>query len=232
MLAEALFQSIRHAARASSGIAPSASDAAPRSTARRTPLNNGGWLRAQFARIGALPDEEARLAAIDRHRPLDRSRPWRLLRRPRQSGAAAAASGDRGVPFAEDPQRLKSGADRLRLSSRLAIVLDDPRRIVLGCAAEAAVHRTSIRSARYKSARRLRGRRVQHGYADPARRQRQLRNLTAHAEAVPVAAAGVRHPGRGDARRRADADFSRTAGTRQRGPRQPDRGSVADADEQ
>ena len=141
-LAEALFQSIRQQLSVARYRAIAVGRGATLDSLE-TPLNNGGWLRARFAEAAAL-DEGRGAARGDRpHRVVDRSRPGRLLRRPRQPGAAAAPGARPAVR--EDPQRLKSTMTGFGYRRRLAAVVDDPRGVVLGHAAADAVHRTSIR---------------------------------------------------------------------------------------
>jgi hypothetical protein len=64
-LADALFQSIRQQLSVAKYGAIAVDRGATLDTAE-TPLNNIDWLRARFAAIKALPDETARLEAIDR----------------------------------------------------------------------------------------------------------------------------------------------------------------------
>ena len=104
-LAEALFQSIRQQLSVERYKAIAVGRGATLDSFE-TPLNNAGWLLARFAEASALPDEDARVAAIDR------------ITRWTDPGAggyyddlgnpAEQPHLVRGLPFEEDPQRFKS----------------------------------------------------------------------------------------------------------------------------
>jgi hypothetical protein len=104
-LAEALFQSIRQQLSVSRYSAIAVGRGATLDSLE-TPLNNGGWLSARFAEAAALPKEEERIAAIDRILRWTDPGPggyYDDLGNPARQPHLVI-----GLPFAEDPQRLKS----------------------------------------------------------------------------------------------------------------------------
>jgi hypothetical protein len=104
-LAEALFQSIRQQLSVERYKAIAVGRGATLDSFE-TPLNNSGWLVARFAEIAALPNEDDRLAAIDRIVRWTDPGPggyYDDLGNPSQQPHLV-----RGLPFEEDPQRFKS----------------------------------------------------------------------------------------------------------------------------
>ncbi len=143
------------------------------------PLNNRRWLRAQFERIRALPDEAARLKELQAIVNWTDPGPGGFY--DDLGNAQLQPHLVRGVPFEEDPGPYRSGATGFGYPSGMAIVLGDARRIVLRCRADAQVS-GARRVGALQAARRLRGRPVQPG-EDSHRRERQDRDLAVHAEA-------------------------------------------------
>ena len=137
-LAEALFQSIRQQLSVARYRAIAVGRGATLDS-METALNNAGWLRARFAEAAAL-DQEAGSSRGDRpHRVVDRPRPGRLLRRSRRPRATAAPGA--GPAVRRRPAAPQVHDDRLRLSGRLAAVVDDARGVLLGHASADALHR-------------------------------------------------------------------------------------------
>jgi hypothetical protein len=104
-LAEALFQTIRQQLSVERYRAIGVERGATLDSFE-TPLNNDGWLRARFAEISALDKEDDRLAAITRIVRWTDPGPggyYDDLGNPTQEPHLV-----RGLPFAEDPGRLKS----------------------------------------------------------------------------------------------------------------------------
>ncbi len=104
-LAEALFQSIRQQLSVERYRAIAVGRGATLDSFE-TPLNNGGWLLARFAEAAALATEPERLAAIGRIVRWTDPGPggyYDDLGNPSQQPHLV-----RGLPFEEDPQRLKS----------------------------------------------------------------------------------------------------------------------------
>ena len=104
-LAEALFQTIRQQLSVEKYRAIAVGRGATLDSLE-TPLNNAAWLRARFAEISALDNEQARLAAIDRIVGWTDPGPggyYDDLGNPAQQPHLV-----RGLSFAEDPQRFKS----------------------------------------------------------------------------------------------------------------------------
>ena len=104
-LAEALFQSIRQQLSVERYQAIAVGRGATLDSFE-TPLNNSGWLVARFAEIAALPNEDERLAAINRIVHWTDPGPggyYDDLGNPSQQPHLI-----RGLPFEEDPQRFKS----------------------------------------------------------------------------------------------------------------------------
>ena len=217
-LAEALFQSIRMQL----AVKPYGAIGVGRGATLDTidmPLNDRAWLSERFTEIRALASEDERLAAIDRHPDVDRSGARRFLRRPRRPGAPAAPGPRRGPGCRS---RLVSvGGRGLRLSRRVAVVVDDARRVVLRRQGRDALRRARPRRE-VPRRRRLRRRRLQlHAQAAPRRRWHDG-SARLDQQGRPPEARRVRHPRIGHRRWRADADVAAGARRRRRRARQPD----------
>ena len=181
-LAEALFQSIRQQLSV---------DALPgdRRRPRRDPRHSrhaaeqrAAGSCARFAEAAALENEGERLAAIDRIVHWTDPGPGRLLRRPRQPGAAAAP-GAAACRFDRDPQRFKSSLTGFGYRPDWRLSWMTHAEIVLGRAARRCATPGSIRAAHYRVRVVYAGDVFRHGHADPAGRQRHVRSPSADAEA-------------------------------------------------
>ena len=131
---------------------------------------------AQFERIRALSDEAARLAELQAI--VDWTNPARA------ASTTISATRNSAASRARRAVRRGSGAvsirrDRIRLSSGMAVVLGDARRIVLRRRADAEVSGARLLRP-LQPARRLRRRSVQPG-ENSHRRERQDRDLAVHA---------------------------------------------------
>ena len=189
------------------------------------PLNNRRWLRAQFERIRALPDEAARLKELQAI--VDWTDPGPGGFYDDLGNAQLQPHLVRGVPFEEDPGPYRSGATgfgfrpewRLSWVTHAESFYDAPLTLK---------YPELDASARYK---------LRVIYAgDPfspakirivANGQTEISPFTREAESGD--AGGVRHSGGGDRGRLADARFHAGTRARRRGPRLSGGGSVADS---
>ena len=136
------------------------------------PLNNRRWLRAQFERIRALPDEAARLKELQAI--VDWTDPGPGGFYDDLGNAQLQPHLVRGVAVRRGSGPVSLRRDGLRLSSGMAIVLGDARRIVLRCPADAEVsgaRRVRALQAARRSTRATRSARRRFGSSRMARRR-------------------------------------------------------------